>query len=242
MNILVITDNQYIFENFNNIIKDEKYKDFNFKFFYSYKNNEMKEKYFNSEVFKEINIKNELENIIENYNIVISLHCKQIFPKKLVNSVKCINVHPGFNPYNRGWYPQVFSIVNKLDCGVTIHYIDEYLDHGRVLFQEKVKMYEWDTSLSLYNRIQEKEVELLKENLYDILTKDLKGIEVTEGNLNTLKDFNKLCAIDLDEKVTMKEAIDKLRALSHGNYKNAYFISSNGEKVFLKLDVEKENK
>lgn len=46
----------------------------------------------------------------------------------------------------------------------------------------------------------------------------------------------------MDEKVTMKEAIDKLRALSHGNYKNAYFISSNGEKVFLKLDVEKENK
>ena len=60
--------------------------------------------------------------------------------------------------------------------------------------------------------------------------------------MNTLKDFNKLCVIDLDEKVTMKEAIDKLRALSHGNYKNAYFISSNGEKVFLKLDVEKENK
>ena len=58
MNILVITDNQYIFENFNNIIKNEKYKDFNFKFFYSYKNKEMKEKYFNSEVFKDINIKN----------------------------------------------------------------------------------------------------------------------------------------------------------------------------------------
>jgi len=37
----------------------------------------------------------------------------------------------------------------------------------------------------------------------------------------------------------MKEAIDKLRALSHGNYKNAY-ISLNGEKIFLKLDIEKE--
>ena len=102
-------------------------------------------------------------------------------------------------------------------------------------------MYDWDTSLSLYNRIQEKEVELLKENLYEILTKDLRGIEVEEGNLNTLKDFNKLCEINLNEKVTMKEAIDRLRALSHGDYKNAYFIS-NGEKVFLKLDIEKEDK
>lgn len=239
MNILVVTDNQYIFENFNNIISDEKYKTFNFKFFYSYKNKNMREKYFNSEIFKPINIKNELENIIENYTIVISLHCKQIFPKKLVNSVKCINVHPGFNPYNRGWYPQVFSIINKFDCGVTIHYIDEYLDHGKILFQEKVEMNDWDTSLSLYNRIQEKEVELLKRNLYDILTKNLKGIEVEEGNLNTLEDFNKLCKIDLNEKLTMKEAIDKLRALSHGDYKNAYFIS-NGNKIFLKLKLERE--
>ena len=50
-----------------------------------------------------------------------------------------------------------------------------------------------------------------------------------------------MCEINLNEKVTMKEAIDRLRALSHGDYKNAYFIS-NGEKVFLKLDIEKEDK
>ncbi len=240
MNILVVTDNQYIFEKFNDIIKDEKYKDFKFSFYYSYKNIKMKKIYFGSNIFKEINIKNELENIIQNYQIAISLHSKQIFPERLVKSLKCINVHPGFNPYNRGWYPQVFSIINKLDSGVTIHYMDKYLDHGRVLFQEKVKMYDWDTSFTLYNRIQKKEIELLEEKLYFILTEELKGIEVEDGNLNTLQDFNELCKIDLNEKLTMKEAIDRLRALTHDKYKNAYFISE-GEKVYISLNLEKEN-
>lgn len=241
MNILVVTDNEYIFQNFLSIIKDEKYKNFKFIFRYSAKNTEMKDKYQNSQVFKAISIKEEIENIINSYDMVISLHCKQIFPSKLVNNLKCINVHPGFNPYNRGWFPQVFSILNKMDCGVTIHYMDEQLDHGKVLFQEKVNMYDWDTSMSLYDRIQDKEIELLKKNLYDILTKNIEGFQVEEGNINTLNDFKKLCEIDLDEKITMREAIDKLRALTHGKYKNAYFVSNN-EKIYVKLVLEKEEK
>ncbi|MCB8566258.1 dTDP-4-amino-4,6-dideoxyglucose formyltransferase [Fusobacterium ulcerans] len=241
MKILVITDNEYIFQNFLLIIKNEKYKNFKFSFRYSLKNTSMKEKYLNSEIFKPINVKEEVEDIIKNYDMVFSLHCKQIFPAKLVNVLKCINVHPGLNPYNRGWFPQVFSILNKLDCGVTIHYMDEYLDHGKILFQEKVSMYDWDTSLSLYNRIQNKEIELLEKNLYDILTKNIEGFKVEEGNINTLNDFKKLCEIDLDEKITMREAIDKLRALSHGEYKNAYFTTDN-KKIYVQLFLEKEEK
>lgn len=239
MNILVITDNEHIFSNFYTILEEEKYKEFNFSFRFSFKNREMKKKYSNSKIFKPINIENELQNMIQTYDMVISLHCKQLFPKELVEKVKCINVHPGFNPYNRGWFPQVFSIINKLECGVTIHKIDDKLDHGNILFQEKVEMYDWDTSLSLYNRIQKKEVELLKEHLYEILTKELEGVIPKEGNVNTLKDFKKLCQIDLNEKLTMGEAIDRLRALSHGDYKNAYFFSGD-QKVYIKLDLKKE--
>ena len=239
MNVLVITDNEYIFNNFQTILKDEKYKNFNFLFRFSLKNQEMKKKYCNSKIFKAIDIKEELQNIIENYDMVISLHCKQLFPQELVANVKCINVHPGFNPYNRGWFPQVFSIINKLECGVTIHKIDGKLDHGNILFQEKIEMYDWDTSLSLYNRIQEKEIEILRKHLYEILTQELKGFIPKEGNVNTLKDFKKLCQIDLSEKVTMREAIDRLRALSHGDYKNAYFFSDN-HKIYVKIDLKKE--
>ena len=77
---------------------------------------------------------NNIRTIIANYDLVISAHCKQIFPDILVNSVRCINIHPGLNPYNRGWFPQVFSIINKKPIGCTIHLMDEEIDHGDVIY------------------------------------------------------------------------------------------------------------
>lgn len=240
MKILVITDNEYIFQQFKNIILDIKYLKYHFDFRYSYKNNVLINKYNKSDEFKSINIKNEIEGIIKTYDKVISLHCKQLFPKKLVETIPCINIHPGYNPENRGWFPQVFSIINKKQSGVTIHYMDEELDHGKVIIREKVEMKEEDTSLSLYNRIQEKEVEILKVYLEDILEDRILGYDVEEGNINYLSDFKKLCELDLNEKLTLREAIDKLRALSHGDYNNAYFYNKNREKIYVKLNLYKE--
>lgn len=240
MKILVVTDNEYIFQKFKNIIKIPKYSKYKFNFRYSYKNIALYNKYRNDNEFKQINIKEEVEKIIKNYDKVISLHCKQLFPKKLVDSITCINVHPGYNPENRGWFPQVFSIINKKQTGVTIHYMDEELDHGKVIIREKVEMKEEDTSLSLYNRIQEKEIELLERYLEEILEGRIVEYEVEEGNINYLSDFKKLCELDLNEKLTLREAIDKLRALSHGEYHNAYFYNRTGDKIYVKLNLYKE--
>lgn len=240
MKILVITDNEFIFNNFKKIILNEKYKKYKFDFRYSEKNDLFKEKFKDFKDFTPININKEKEFVIMNYNKIISLHCKQIFPSEIVNKISCINVHPGYNPDNRGWFPQVFSILNKKRVGVTVHYIDNELDHGKVIIQEEVDMFSWDTSLSLYNRIQKKEIEILSEYLLDILEEKIIPYEVEEGNINYLKDFKKICNLNLQEKLTLGEAIDKLRALTHGNYKNAYFYDENNEKIFIKLTLEKE--
>lgn len=174
--------------------------------------------------------------------IVFSIHCKQLFPKELVQNTKCINVHPGYNPYNRGWYPQVFSIINKTIIGATIHEIDEQLDHGSIIAREEVEKFEVDTSLTLYNRILDKEIELLQENIASIMSLSYTTIlPEIEGKLYLKKDFNELCNLDLDENLTMKDAINKLRALTHGEYKNAYFFDSNGKKVFLSINLEYGN-
>src|SRR5690349_163732 len=66
-------------------------------------------------------------------DVVISLHSKQIFPPGLVSGARCVNVHPGLNPFNRGWTPHVFSLVNGLPAGATIHEIDAEIDHGAII-------------------------------------------------------------------------------------------------------------
>lgn len=183
----------------------------------------------------------DVKKIISKYNLVFSIHCKQIFPVELVKSVKCINIHPGYNPINRGWYPQVFSIIYDLPIGVTIHEIDDKLDHGPIIARELVEKYDYDTSESLYNRILAKEIDLLNRYLLVILKNNYSTITPeNEGNIYFKKDFNNLLEINLDENYRAGDLINKLRALTHGNYNNAYFLDSKtGEKIFVGINLIK---
>ena len=183
-----------------------------------------------------------LEEIIEKYDLVFSIHCKQIFPKKLINSLKCMNVHPGYIPLNRGWYPQVFSIIYDLPIGATIHEIDEDLDHGNIIDRELVEKEIIDTSFTLYNKVIQKEKSLLKKNLFSIISNSYTTIKPeNEGHLYLRADFNKLCEIDLNQSTTAKDIINKLRALTHDEFKNAFFIDpKTGKKVFISINLEYE--
>lgn len=189
-----------------------------------------------------LNIKVDWEAVANTFDIVFSLHCKQIFPAELVKRVKCVNIHPGYNPHNRGWFPQVFSILNKHKAGATIHEIDEQLDHGPIIARKEVKIDSWDTSGDVYLKIQKAEVELLQEHLEKILGNSYTAfLPEEEGNVNLKKDFNNLCQIDMDEELTMGKAIDLLRAVTYPGYKNAYFIDrETGLKVYVTIKLEKE--
>ena len=188
-----------------------------------------------------IDVSQVARSVIEKYDLVISIHCKQMFPKHLIDSVRCINVHPGFNPYNRGWYPQVFSIIDGSASGVTIHEIDELLDHGKIIVQKKIELTEWDTSGSAYKKIMQAERQLLLEWFQRIRDEEyVASTPHSEGNLNLKKDFDGICEVQLDEIGPFRCFLDRLRALTHQNHRNAYFISKTGKKVFLSLQLELE--
>lgn len=242
MYIMVLTDNEFIYDKFNLLINDSLYKNDKFDFFYSPKNLNFNIKYNNSNSFKEISINEKLDDIIQKYDLVLSLHCKQIFPVKLVKSLRCINIHPGLNPYNRGYYPQVFSLLNKFPIGVTIHEMDELLDHGPVIVQEEVKINDWDTSYDVYKKIQDKEIELLTNQLRSIIDGNYNTTTTQEGNINMKKDFDELCEVDLDKTVTYREAIDYLRAMTFNGYNNAYFYDQYGNKIYIEIRLKVEGR
>ena len=191
-----------------------------------------------------IDMKNsgDVNSIIASYDLVISAHCKQIFPENLVNAVRCINIHPGLNPHNRGWYPQVFSIVNKKPIGCTIHLMDAEIDHGDVIYQKEVNVNSWDTSLDVYQRVINAEKELIIMHLHDLVSGNYECKKLKDdGNYNGIKDFNKLSSLDLSSSGTLGEHIDLLRALTHGDFSNASFIDNGGNKVFVRLLLESDN-
>lgn len=223
MKILVVSDNAFIKQEVVKIFKNKKIK------FDLFDSSFLK---FSNDLF--------VDYLISEYTLIISAHCKKIFPKKLVESVRCVNLHPGYNPYNRGWYPQVFSLINKLPFGATIHEMNEELDSGDIIVQEQIKINDNDNSLSLYNKVIKKEMTLFEDNFDKIIEGNYKKIKPSnKGNLNLKSDFEKLCQINLNHNGTMGEHIDLLRSLSHGDFKNAYFINNKNEKIFIKIDLIK---
>lgn len=239
--ILVVSDNQWMLDRFAALLarRDELEQGRSFRFACSPKSPGLIGKAANGQLVEAIDIKTDYERIIDRHDLIISAHCKQFFPTPLVRACRCINVHPGLNPHNRGWYPQVFCILNGLPLGATIHEIDEQLDHGRIIDQVEVPLHAWDTSLDAYLRVQQAEALLLERSIDAILNDAYTArVPASEGNVNYRKDFDELCRIDLQEQVTFQQAIDRLRALTHGSFKNAYFIDPvTNKKVFVRLNL-----
>jgi methionyl-tRNA formyltransferase len=240
-NIFIVTDNKHIYKEFNRIVNGK--KNIKARYFCSPSSKTIFEHEINSNVISPIILKNNEQYFINNFDLGFSCHSKQIFPSQLVNKVLCINIHPGLNPYNRGWFPQVFSILNGLPVGATIHIMDEEIDHGDIIIQEKIAIESYDTSLSVYDKIQSKEIELL-EKTFDAITAGIfqKYKPISEGNYNSIDDYKKMCEIDLHQQVTMEKAINFLRAMTHPPYKNCFFVDKNGDKIYVSIDLKKEEK
>lgn len=243
MKVLVLTDNKFLLEKFIDIIHEQELiLNHSFDFYYTFNNQNPDDLTAKCKYIRPLNINENSDYVIKNYDLLISLHCKQIFPPIIIRNKICINVHPGYNPFNRGWYPHVFSIINKMPIGATIHLMDEQIDHGPIIDRKLVEIDSYDDSESLYNKILKAEVELIKDNLKNILNENITVFNPEhDGNYNSKKDYENLCKIDLNEKLTFREAIDRLRALTHGNYNNAYFIDDYNNKIFVKILLSKSN-
>ena len=163
------------------------------------------------------------KHIVKEFDLVISLHCKKIFPKELYSKVRCVNIHPGYNPYNRGIYPHVWSIINKYPAGATIHEIDGTIDAGPIIARSEVIPSHNDTSQTLYYKVFVEELRLLRVHLDMIIDGTYQTFPCSfEGNYNSMEDFKKLCDIDPSKVGRFQEFYDLMRALSFGKFKNAH--------------------
>jgi phosphoribosylglycinamide formyltransferase 1 len=85
------------------------------------------------------------------------------FPRRIVN------IHPSLLPKFAGleaWKQALAA--NEKWTGVTVHYVDEKIDHGDVIAQRKIPVMSDDTPESLHARIQEVEHVLYSEALQQV--------------------------------------------------------------------------
>jgi methionyl-tRNA formyltransferase len=179
-----------------------------------------------------------VEQEILSFDALLSIHAKIIFSPSIVNSITCFNLHPGFLPFNRGIFPQVFSILNGYPCGATLHLIDESIDAGRIIDRREVAIEAIDTSFDVYKKIIAVEMQILEENLENLISGEFKFIdEERVGNYNSLNDFSELCNLDLVGDGTMRQHLNLLIALTHDGFKNSYFHDASGNKIYVEIKL-----
>jgi methionyl-tRNA formyltransferase len=93
-----------------------------------------------------------------------SVHYPRVLKPPLIAKYRKIyNLHPGYLPWGRGFYPVFWALWEGTPAGATLHEISEGVDEGAVVAQERVEFDERDTGGSLHGRVREAEKRLFLE-------------------------------------------------------------------------------
>ncbi len=89
-------------------------------------------------------------------DLIIVAAFGQILPKEILDIPKhnCLNVHPSLLPRWRGSSPIQYTILNDdQETGVTIMLMDEKMDRGAILKQQKIKLGGDENFADLHNKL-----------------------------------------------------------------------------------------
>ncbi len=152
-----------------------------------------------------------------------------------------VNLHPAYLPYNRGAYPNVWSIVDDTPAGVTLHEIDEDVDTGDIWARQQVEVRPSDTGRSLYRRLEQAGLDLFQSAWPKWKNGELSPTKQSEeeGTRYYMDDVENIDEIDLDATYKGRELIDILRARTFPPHDGAYF-EEDGQKVYLRLELTEE--
>ena len=141
----------------------------------------------NIKVFQPSKIRVDYKDILSlNPDIIITCAYGQIIPKEVLNYPKygCVNIHASLLPKLRGGAPIHKAIINGYDeTGVTIMYMDEKMDSGDIIYQEKVKIEENDNAGTLFDKLSILGSKMIIKVLPDIINGTNKRIKQNENEV-----------------------------------------------------------
>jgi methionyl-tRNA formyltransferase len=97
-------------------------------------------------------------------NTGFSVHYPVVFtPAFLSGYSKVYNLHPGYLPWGRGFYPIFWAIWEQSPAGATLHEVTERVDEGPVVAQLRVDSYPSDLGRDLFLRVREAEKAIFRD-------------------------------------------------------------------------------
>jgi len=191
-------------------------------------------------VYEIENINNEVD-MLRNLHLDMIIMCgwRQVLKKEVLGVPKkgIINFHPTLLPKGRGSAPIINTILEGWkESGVTMYFVDEGIDRGDIIGQERFEVEEDNYVIDIYNKVVISGKKLVRKHLPLLVTGKSARIpqndaEATYFKRRTLKDNE----IDLD-----MDSIDiiyrKIRAFSKP-YRGAYIRLGNKKLIIWNGEV-----
>ena len=153
--------------------------------------------------------------------IGFSVHYPRILKGKLISKyLKIYNLHPGYLPWGRGYYPVFWALWEQTPAGATLHEITTGIDEGPIVAQIKVECYPHDTGGSLHERVRESEKILFLEYWPKITSGErIPSFPQPEGGTyHSKKEFFELKQQAKWQSMTSVDLVRLIRALTFPGY------------------------
>lgn len=178
-----------------------------------------------------------------NFDLVFSILHGKIFKKNHLENSRfgIINLHPAPLPEYRGCNSYAHAIINGDKIyRVSLHYIEERIDSGKIIGEKTLPIKIEDTGKDLYDRAQKVALELFVKNVPLILKNALSG-KLTRARVQDESHARYYPRTSLNNKmVDLKkppiEIYNFVRALDFPPFEPAFTLIS-GKKIYLTAKI-----
>jgi len=189
---------------------------------------------------KDVDFLNELKGLQANLQVVVAF---RMLPKVVwqLPEFGTFNLHASLLPDYRGAAPINWAIINgEQETGVTTFFIDEKIDTGQIILQEKTAIGSEETAGSLHDKLMYQGAALVIQTLQLIEEDQVRAISQKEASTvkSAPKLFKETCQIDWNQ--SLDTIYNHIRGLSP--YPTAWtYLYDEDQKQILKLyEVRKE--
>ena len=188
------------------------------------------------------NIRKEYQTIIDaKPDIIITCAYGKIIPKELIDYPKygCVNIHASLLPKYRGSAPIQWALINgEEETGITLMYMDEFMDTGNIIDKVVYKIKDSDDVGILHDELSKLGSEILDKNLEYLVSGNVKSIKQNDEEATYAPMIQREME-ELDFSDYGKNIINKIRAFSPWPLTKT---NINGEEVkIIKAHFEEQN-
>lgn len=194
------------------------------------------------DVFTPNSIKNEYQKILDyKPDLIITCAYGQFLPKELLDAptYKSINVHGSLLPKYRGASPVQRAIMNGEDkTGITLMYMNEFMDEGDMLTQGEVSIDINDTNSSLFDKLANLSIDMLIKFLPKLFNNDINPIK-QDNSKATIAKIIKKDDENIDFNRNVKDVYNHIRALL--DEPGCFFICDNQKYKIHKVSFDEDS-